>query len=341
MTRASWKHHAAVAALLAAPVLAAGSPALAQSGPAPTPAAADVARATAFFQKGSELLKLKRYIPALEQFKQSYAAVPSPNSHLYIARCLALIGETRAAYLEFDRVVDEAGARAATEPKYAPARDSARVERDELAPRLALLTLHVAHPDPASVVHAGAYLVPADRWNRTFPMEPGTFDARVETPGRAPVKMRVTLGAGDRRELTLEAGGAGGVAPVGVGPAPVVAVKSKTNPLRVGGFVAAGVGVVGLGVFAGAGVVSQGTFSDLKVKCGSTGGCHGMNVKDEISRGKTQQAIANAGLIVGIVGVAAGATLIVLSTRTPKDADGRPTADLVVGPGWLGARGEF
>ena len=105
MTRASWKHHAAVAALVAAPVLLAGGQALAQPRPPPPPAAPsanDVARATAYFQKGSELLKAKKYIAALDQFKQSYATVPSPNSHLYIARGLAGIGEPRAAWLEFD-----------------------------------------------------------------------------------------------------------------------------------------------------------------------------------------------------------------------------------------------
>lgn len=343
MTRASWKHHAAVAALLAAPVLVAGSPALAQPRPspqpvaAPAPSASDVARATAFFQKGSELLKQKKYIAALEQFKQSYAAVPSPNSHLYIARCLAAIGEARGAYVEFDRVVEEAGARAAIEPKYAPARDSARVERDELAPKLGLLTINVVHPAQGSVVYAGAYQVPSDRWGKPYPIEPGTFDARIETPGRPPVKSRVTLGAGDRRELTLDV--VVGGAPVVV--APPLAVKSKTNPLRIGGFLAVGVGVVGLGMFAGAGVVSSATFSDLKVQCGTGGGCQQKNVSAEISKGRTTQAIANAGLVIGVLGAATGVTLLVLSTRTPKDAAGRPTADLVVGPGWLGAQGEF
>jgi hypothetical protein len=75
-----------------------------------------------------------------------------------------------------------------------------------------------------------------------------------------------------------------------------------------------------------------------------------------ISTGKSQQAIANAGLGLGLVGLAAGATLFVLSLRKPPPSDspnngGDPhtpgpagpqtTADVVVGPGWLGARGSF
>jgi hypothetical protein len=75
-----------------------------------------------------------------------------------------------------------------------------------------------------------------------------------------------------------------------------------------------------------------------------------------ISTGKSQQAIANAGLGIGIVGLAAGATLFVLSLRKPPPSDstnngGDPhtpgpagpqvTASVTVGPGWLGARGSF
>jgi hypothetical protein len=344
MTRASWKHHAAVAALLAAPVLVTGGQALAQPRPPPPPAAApsanDVAKATAYFQKGSELLKSKKYIAALEQFKLSYATVPSPNSHLYIARCLAGIGEARAAYLEFDKVYEEASARATSEPKYAPARDSARVERDELAPRLGLLTINVANPEPGSVVYAGVYQVPPDRWGKPYPIEPGTFNARLETPGRPGLKSQITLGPGERREVTLGGGVGGPVVGGPVAPPPIVA-KSKMSPLRIGGIVAAGVGVVGFGMFAGAGIASKATFSDLSLKCGTTGGCHGMTVTDEVSKGKTQQTIANAGLVIGAVGVAAGVTMIVLSTRKPRDSAPQPTADLVVGPGWLGAQGAF
>jgi hypothetical protein len=347
MTRASWKQHAAVAALFAAPVVVFVNPALAQPRPPPLPIAApapatpspnDVAKATAYFQKGAELLKAKKFTQALEQFKLSYGTVPSPNSHLYIARCLAGIGESRGAYIEFDKVLDEATARSINEPKYVPARDSARAERDELAPKLGLVTITVAHPAPGSVVYLGAYQVPADRWGRPFPIEPGSFEARVETPGRPVVRTPITLGPGQRFEVSLDV--APGTGPL-VPPPPVIVTRSKINPLRIGGFVAAGVGVVGFGIFAGAGVASSATYSDLTLKCGTKGGCGGQNVSAEVSSGQTQQAIANAGLVVGIVGIAAGAALIVLSTRKPRDAAGQPTADLIVGPGWLGAKGTF
>lgn len=333
MTRASWKRHAAVAAIFAAPLFITGT-ARAQHPPAAA-AAGDTQKATALYLKGSDLFKARKFAQAIEQFRASYQTVPSPNSHLYIARCLVQMGELQQAWLEFDKVAEEAAARAATEPKYAPTRDSANQERDELNSKIGLVTVDVVRPAPNSAVHIGGHAVPKGYWGRPYPVEGGPHDVRVDTPGRPSVKMTVSVRGGERRAVQLDAGMG---APAGPTP---VASGGKMSPLRIGGFVAAGVGVVGFAMFAGGGATSLGTYSDLKTKCGGdTGGCHGVDVSDEISKGKTQQAVANAGLILGVVGVAAGATLIVLSTRHKKDA-GRPSADLVVGPSWAGVQGKF
>ncbi|APR85830.1 Hypothetical protein A7982_11179 [Minicystis rosea] len=341
MTRASWKRHAALAAIFAAPLLLTGGSAAAQqrkpAPPAPS-VAGDTQKATAHYLKGSDLFKAKKFLPALEQFKLSYQTVPSPNSHLYIARCLAALGDTQKAWLEFDKVSEEAAARAATEAKYGPTRDSANVERDELGPKLGLITVDVLRPDRGSVVHIGNQEIAPERWNRPYPVDPGTHDVRVETPGRPMVKTTIAVRGGERRAVQLDAGLG---APVSKNPEPVAASHSKMSPLRIGGIVAAGVGVAGFAMFAAGGALSSGTYSDLKTTCGGdTGGCRGLDVSDQISKGKTQQAIANTGLIIGAVGVAAGVTMIVLSTRTKKESAG-PSAELVVKPTWAGVSGTF
>jgi hypothetical protein len=178
--------------------------------------------------------------------------------------------------------------------------------------------------------------VPQERWARPYPVDPGTHEVSLDTPGRPSVKASITVHGGERRAVQLDVG-AGQVAAT----APPPSSSSKMSPLRIGGIVAASVGGVGLIMFAAGGASSMSTYSDLKTKCGGdTGGCHGNDVSDQISKGKTQQAVANAGLAIGIIGVAAGATMIVLSTRTKKDA-GRPSAELVVGPSWAGVSGSF
>ncbi|HVY45180.1 MAG TPA: tetratricopeptide repeat protein, partial [Minicystis sp.] len=121
----------------------------------PVPGAADVKKAQQLFRKADELFNAHRYPEALDLFRQSYATVQSPNSHLYIARCLAQMGDLRTAYLEFQKVYEEAERRAATEPKYAPTRDSARVERDELGNKIALVTVSVRNADASTTVKIG------------------------------------------------------------------------------------------------------------------------------------------------------------------------------------------
>jgi hypothetical protein len=341
MTQPPWKLHLAVAALVLAPVLTGGGTAFAMPADGAPPAAADVQKATAFFTKGAELFKAKKYVPALDQFKQSYALLPSPNSHLYIARCLAALGERRAAWLELDRTATEARGAG---PKYARVPDAALQERDELAPRLAIVTVVVQNADPAASVRVGALDLPPDHWGKPYPVEPGTLDVVVQAPGRPPVKQTITIALGEQREVRLDAGAGGGPVVVGPGqgaPAP----RSGPSPLRIGAFVAGGVGVAGFVMLAVGGALSNATYSDVNALCKGQQGCPGGNratVDDKISSGKTQQAVANAGLVLGVVGVATGATLFVLSMRKkpPSDA-GQPSADLVVGPGWVGAKGSF
>lgn len=348
MTLPSWKRKLTLAALVVAPVLTGGGAALAMpAGPPPGagPAAADVQKATALFMKATELFKAKKFVPALDHFKQSYALVPSPNSHLYIARCLAALGEARGAWLEFDHVIDEAAADGA---KYVPTRESATQERDDLGGKLSLVTVVVQNPDPAMTVRVGTHDVPPDRWGKPYPVEPGNADVTVQAPGKPAVRQTVNVAPGERREVAINTAGSAG--PIAAGPTPgPVAPPSRhpLDPLRVGAFVAGGVGVVGFALFAAGGALSSGTYSTINTACGGVAGCPhpaGLTpaaVAADISSGKSQQALANAGLTVGVLGIAAGATLFVLSMRKHPGDSGQPTADLVVGPSWAGAVGSF
>jgi hypothetical protein len=327
-----------VTLLAAAPVLTAGSVALAAPDK-PAPAAADVEKATKLFVKGTDAFKANKFVPALEAFKQSYSLHPSPNSHLYIARCLAQLGKAREAWIEFDRTAEEATAGGA---KYAQTHDSAIQERDELASKVALVTITVPSAEPGTTVRVGSYDIPADRIGRPYPVDPGTADVVVQAPGKAPVHQSVTANPGEKREVTVAVGTAAEPPPP---PPPPDQGGKRVNGLLIGGIVAAGVGVVGFIMFAIEGAASKSTFDTLSTNCGGVIGCPnpvgGRAAADSlVSSGKTQQAVANAGLAIGVIGVAAGATLIGLSFR--KTADTPPaTSELVIGPRWAGIKGTF
>ncbi len=290
--------------------------------------------ATALFTRGTELFKAKKFGPAMEQFRQSYALVPSPNSHLYVARCMAALGDTRNAYVEFNKVVDEATQRAVTEEKYAPTRDSARVERDELSSKLGLVTVTLASPDLGRA-RIGRYDLAPEDLGRPYPLDPGNYDVVVEGLGRPPIKQSISVGPGEKREVLLSAP----VGPVAgpVEPPPPVR-SSKINGLIIGGIIGEVVGVAGFAMFAAEGAASKSTYSSLEKTCGSNGGCGTHDVSSDISKGKSQQTIANVGLGLGIAGVATGTTLIVLGVRKKSSA---PQTGLVVGPGYVGYDGTF
>ncbi len=197
--------------------------------------------------------------------------------------------------------------------------------------------------DPAMTVSVGTTSVPPDRWGKPYPVTPGTYDVVVQAPGKPPVKQSVTVGPGGQAEAHIDL--AAPVAP----PPPVEqpAAGHGMSPMRLGAFIAGGVGVVGFIMLAGGGAASNGTYNDINTICGGKAGCPSpmgatrADVDSKISSGKTQQAVANAGLAIGVIGVAAGATLFVLSMRkTPSDS-GKPSANLVVKPTWAGVEGRF
>jgi len=329
---------------------------LAVAGASPTPvhaqssqpSPADVKKATQHFEKGSEFFEKKKYALALQEFKVSYATVPSPNSHLYMARCLVQLGETREAYVEFDKVIAEAEARSKTEPKYAPTRDSAKTERDELNSKLAFVTVQVKGGDPSAKVKIGTIEIPASEWGKPVPVMPGAGEVVLEGPGPA-VKQSVNLSPGEKKEVTLDAT----PEPAHTEPHPEPPPPDKTvetpshggDPkLRPYAYVAGGVGVAGLAVFTVAGLMANSTYSDLQNTC--KGPCPS-DRKDDVSAGRTQQTLANIGLVVGVLGVGAGVTLFILSrggsseNKTGSAQRETGSTSVLVGPGFTGVRGTF
>jgi hypothetical protein len=94
------------------------------------------------------------------------------------------------------------------------------------------------------------------------------------------------------------------------------------------------VGLAGFAAFAGLGLASQATYDDLEARCAPL--C-GDAERSEADGAETQQALANVGLVVGIVGVAAGVTLIALGAT----GGGEPAATIAVGPRGLHVRCAF
>jgi hypothetical protein len=289
-------------------------------------------QAQARFARGKELLGKKQYEAALAEFRASHEIVGSPNTRLELARCLRAMSRLVAAYAELGRTAVEAKELVGQDNRYQRAFDSATTERAEIEPQLGFVALTIQNPTDDTKVTVGGEEIRRAAWGEPAPAVAGETEVLVETPGHGPVKRTLTLVAGQKTALTVDA--QSGELPPAAPPEPPP--PTEPSPLRTWAYVAGGVGVAGLVTFGIAGVLARSTYNDLNSTCG--GGPCPPDKTGEISSGKTQQTLANVGLVVGIAGVATGATLFVLSL--PKATPAASTG-LVVSPGWAGVRGTW
>jgi hypothetical protein len=322
-----------VAALLlstAAPALAAGV-----LPGAATPVQREQAQSR--FLRGKDFLAKKRYDEALAEFRASHEIVASPNTLLEIARCLRQQGRTVAAYAELGRAQVEAKELVGQDNRYQRAYDAAAAERSDLEPQLGFVTMTIVNATDQSRVTVGGEEIRRAAWGEPAPVAAGGTEIVVETPGSPPVKRSVTLAAGQKTQVTIDAHPAEAPQPAAPEPTPEPQPEqaSGTKSARTWAYVAGGVGVAGLVTFGIAGAMAKSTYDDLASTC--NGACP-PSKNDEIASGKTQQTIANVGLAVGIVGLATGAALFFFVK--PKSASASSTA-LVAGPGWMGMRGSW
>ncbi|HEY8079647.1 MAG TPA: hypothetical protein VIF62_36200 [Labilithrix sp.] len=324
-----------IAALLAC--AASASPALAAVSPA---AATPVQReqAQGRFLRGKELFGQKKFDSALVEFQASLDIVTSPNARLYVGRCLRETNHLVAAYVELGRTAVEAKELSREDPRYERTAQAASDERAALAPKLGFLEIDVSHASDATTLKVGTDEVRRGGWSEPIPVLPGSADVVLETPGHAPVTRTVTLAPGEKKQLAIDAAAD---APEPASKPPEVTADTSTGTskqtLRTLAYVAGGVGVVGFVTFAIFGLKSSSTFSDLEKACPNNRCPPGHD--DDISSGKTQQTVANVGLVLGIVGAGAGVTLFLLS-RDDKKPDA-PTTGVALGPSWIGLKGAF
>ena len=272
------------------------------------------------FLRGKDLKAKGHFEDALAEFRASHDIVTSPNTRLEIARCLLAVGRTVAAYAELGRTAVEAKELTVQDNRYARAYQAAVAERAEIEARLAFVTLAIENAMEETRVLIGDEEILRAAWTEPTPVPAQTAKIVVETPGHARVVRTVQLAARQRSAVTIdaqsgEALAAGSIAADGTVPSSSAGSASPPPWMRTGAYVAGGVGVAGLAAFAIFGLMARSNYDDLARAC--AGGPCPTDQSDEIASGKTNQAMANVGLAVGIFGVAAGTTLFVLSLKRP------------------------
>jgi hypothetical protein len=324
--------------------------------------AQDVAAADALFNRGLADMDAGRYETACSAIAESQRLDPRPGTLFTLAVCEAQRGRIATAvthygdYLSlYERLAPAQKARQGKRP------NEAKAQRQALLPQVPELTLVLPREAPARTeVHRDGVLVAKAALGVALPVDPGEHVLTTQAPGGPVWEQRLSLGKGEKKQLTLE------VKPPPEQPAakPAVAPVPEEKPApqpdkasagpsgrRVAVYVASGVGVIGLVLGGGMGVLTLKNKSEIDDHCGS-----GIKSPDETAcdqagldaakRAKPLSAVSTVGFAVGAAGVGAAVVLLLTEparAKTAKTQSARwPTADVLqAGPAGavVGVRG--
>jgi hypothetical protein len=292
----------------------------AHAGAAPLGSATNeqVSAASAAYVEGMDAFNRDEVEPALAAFERSYSEVASPNSHLMIARCLVRLERLLEAQTALEQTIAEAAEAAKEDAKYAATESAAQEEAKDLRPRLAWLKLEVPEAQASDTIELGGKALLLTELSASRPALPGVTHVRWVRGDRTLAERTLTLRAGEEQALSLHAEPEAAPAPSSETSAESSSSEPERDPhRRTYAYVAGGVGIVGLASFVVFGILDNGQHSTLSDDCRNN--ICGRDLAADASSGRTFQGLANAGLIVGIVGLGTAAGLYLSSSPAAGD----------------------
>ncbi|MBL8604567.1 MAG: hypothetical protein JNK72_21755 [Myxococcales bacterium] len=233
------------------------------------------------FASGRALYDAHSFPASLEAFRASQSALPSPNTLLYIARCLRELGRSAEAWEAFQEAARDAQARSGAEPRYARTAEAAQTEGAALTGRVAFVVLDGQGAPPNTATALNGRQVDPARFGALVAVEPGTFTVTASAPGFQPFVASQSVVPGQQARVSVS------LSPLGAGPAiaPMVTVlpadapsalptrqgpvvmQRASSPWRVVGAVSMGLGAA-LGIVgAVTGLRARGIEEDLVRAC--------------------------------------------------------------------------
>jgi len=285
--------------------------------------------------EGVKALNEKRYADAADLFSRAESLVHSPVHLLYLARAQEKAGRLVKARENYNKILREKLTPDAPDA-FRNAQSSAQQEVGPLDARVAAVTVKLEGEKGAVTVTMDGEKVPPALVGLPLPVDPGshTFEAAGTDLKSEPVSVKVTEGARDTISLIVKVA-PGTLAPGAVAPAqPPISTPAPTqtttapspaseansgsggNGLKIGGYVALGVGVVGVGLGTVFLLSAKSKKSDADDLCSSAAGCP-LSKRSEVdsldSDYKSAGTLSVIGYGVGAAGLITGTTLLLLS----------------------------
>jgi hypothetical protein len=313
---------------------------------------ADKSTARDLATEGQAAFEKKDFKTAEDRFRRADALFHAPTIALGLARSEAGLGKFVAAQESYNKVI-QYGAPAGSPPAFGKAVADAQNEFNSVAAKVGSIVITVSGTDnPTVMVDDVAFPVAALGTKRAI--DPGSHTIKASASGFKPVEAKAVVPEGGAARdvlLTLEKD-PNAVAVVdprtdqpkntgSQGGAPPPAERSSGGSLnKTLGYAALGLGGVGVVVGSIGGVLALGKHATLETSCKSATGCKPSDIDSYHSVG----TISTVGFIVGGVGLAAGAVLLLTAPKSTESKTGKFITPYV-GPGSsgvnVGAVGRF
>lgn len=295
---------------------------------------AELAGARASATAGAKAFSQGDYKKAVDMFKRAEELVHAPTHLLYLARSYAKLGRLVDAAETYRKITREKLAADAPDA-FKDAQGKANTELAALEPRVPSLTITLKGDGAAgATVTMDGTEVPSALVGVPHPVDPGTHKLVASGNGVQSDPATVTLEEGGKQtvELTLQAApGATAHAAAGAGISGGTtspggdkgAPSHGGNGMRIGAYVALGVGVVGVAAGTIFALGAKSKFNDANNLCDLPGGACPADRQSEIQSlddsGTSKKTLATVGFIVGGVGLATGVTLFILSGKKQQE----------------------
>lgn len=274
-------------------------------------AQSDVESAERLFDEARSLMLAQRYEEACPKLEQSQRLDPGLGTRLNLADCYEHTGRPALAFQEFSQVAVESAALGEQERADVARKRAARLEA-KIA-RLVVAVPLVNEPINLEILRNSSPIPRAD-WNRTLAVNPGRVTLEARAPGHVPWTKHLDMPAGS--SIRVEVPMLNPILPRA--PTDLEGDGENAEQLRTAGVVAAGLGLIGVGV---------GTYYGLRAPVlyqrSQDQGCNAQDECPEDALETRRRALragdtATVAFIAGGAFIALGATLYLVGSDHEK-----------------------
>ena len=292
------------------------------------------ALAQALFDEGRSLLGENRYAEACPKLAESQALEPAPGTLLNLAVCHEGEGQLATAWGEFTQVLSEAKRDGRNDRRVI-----AEAHLDALESRVPKLTVVVptrSRVDGLEVWLKGLTLR-SSSWDLQIPVNPGEIEVTAKAPGRQAYVAQVQCAEGAPCSVTIPV-----LAELPKPPPPPPVVETRVQPgvrpqpavepdtgRRDAAYVAAGVGVVALGVGSFFGLRARSQWDDANGHCPDNA-CDSQGSSLSHSA-LTSARIADVAFGLGAIGLGVAGYLVL--TGPSSSSSSETTGGVAIAPG--------